>query len=88
MASDESKSSGNRKLPRPEVDADRWVDEHSDCLYRYALVRVRTPEVAQDLVQDTFLAATRGHRTARWFSRGCVVGRCSVVTVTTGGWRP
>jgi RNA polymerase sigma-70 factor (TIGR02943 family) len=59
MASDESKSSGNRKLPRPEVDADRWVDEHSDCLYRYALVRVRTPEVAQDLVQDTFLAAIR-----------------------------
>jgi RNA polymerase sigma-70 factor (TIGR02943 family) len=30
-----------------------------DCLYRYALVRVRSPEVAQDLVQDAFLAALR-----------------------------
>ena len=38
---------------------DSWVDEHGDCLYRYALVRVRTPEVAQDLVQESFLAALR-----------------------------
>ena len=28
-------------------------------LYRYALARVRKPEVAQDLVQDTLLAAMR-----------------------------
>src|ERR1700677_2957127 len=41
-------------------DPDAWVDEHGDCLYRYALVRVRTPEVAQDLVQEAFLAALRG----------------------------
>src|ERR1043165_8201006 len=36
-----------------------WVDEHGDVLYRYALARVRKPEVAQDLVQDTLLAAIR-----------------------------
>ena len=36
-----------------------WVDEHGDCLYRYALTRVRKPEVAEDLVQETFLAAVR-----------------------------
>ncbi|MCE0483864.1 MAG: sigma-70 family RNA polymerase sigma factor [Methylacidiphilales bacterium] len=40
---------------------DHWVDEHGDCLYRYALMRVRTPETAQDLVQETFLAALRGY---------------------------
>jgi RNA polymerase sigma-70 factor (TIGR02943 family) len=40
---------------------DHWVDEHGDCLYRYALVRVRTPEAAQDLVQETFLAALRAY---------------------------
>src|SRR5438477_4212293 len=38
-----------------------WVDEHGDCLYRYALARVRKPEVAQDLVQETFLAAIRSY---------------------------
>lgn len=43
----------------PSADPERWVDDHGDCLYRYALVRVRTPEVAQDLVQEAFLAALR-----------------------------
>ena len=38
---------------------DRWVDEHGDCLYRYALLRVRRAEVAEDLVQETLLAAVR-----------------------------
>jgi RNA polymerase sigma-70 factor (TIGR02943 family) len=40
---------------------ERWVDEHGDVLYRYALVRVRKPEVAQDLVQETFFSAMRGY---------------------------
>ncbi len=42
-----------------ELDPTRWVEEHGNCLYRYALVRVSTPEVAEDLVQDTLLAAVR-----------------------------
>ena len=42
-----------------KLDPDRWVDEHGDCLYRYALARVRTPETAEDLVQDTLLVAVR-----------------------------
>ncbi len=50
---------------QPEVtataasDPSRWVDEHGDVLYRYALERVRKPDIAQDLVQETFLAAVR-----------------------------
>ena len=40
-------------------DPERWVDEHGDVLYRYALERVRKPEIAQDLVQETLLAAVR-----------------------------
>ena len=43
------------------TDPERWVDDHGDVLYRYALERVRTPEVAQDLVQETLLAAVRSH---------------------------
>jgi DNA-directed RNA polymerase specialized sigma24 family protein len=41
--------------------AERWVDDHGGCLYRYVLVRVRKPEVAEDLVQETFPAAVRGY---------------------------
>lgn len=37
------------------------MDDHGQCLFRYALVRVRKPEVAEDLVQETFLAAVRGY---------------------------
>jgi RNA polymerase sigma-70 factor (ECF subfamily) len=41
------------------ADPERWVDEHGDCLFRFALVRVRKEEVAEDLVQETLLAAVR-----------------------------
>lgn len=47
--------------PVLQADPDRWVDEHGDCLYRYALMRVRKEEVAEDLVQETLLAAVRTH---------------------------
>lgn len=45
----------------PANDPSCWVDEHGDVLYRYALERVRKSEIAQDLVQETFLAAVRTH---------------------------
>jgi DNA-directed RNA polymerase specialized sigma24 family protein len=44
----------------PEPNPESWVDEHGDCLYRYAMVKIRNASVAQDLVQDTLLAALRG----------------------------
>lgn len=45
---------------RPQLaDPERWVDDHGDCLYRFALLRVRKPEVAEDLVQESLLAAVR-----------------------------
>lgn len=34
-----------------------WVDAHGDALYRYALIRVRDEHRAEELVQETFLAA-------------------------------
>ena len=46
---------------RSNANPDQWVDEHGDCLFRYALARVRKEEVAEDLVQDTLLAAVRTH---------------------------
>jgi RNA polymerase sigma-70 factor (TIGR02943 family) len=44
-----------------DADPAAWVDRHGRILYRYALVRVRGPEVAEDLVQEALLAAWKGH---------------------------
>ena len=59
---------------KPPHDADAWLDEHGDALFRYAMARVRTRETAEDLVQDTLLAALRGR----------FDGRSSVRTWLTG----
>ena len=40
--------------------AESWLDRHGDALYRYALLRVHEPAVAEDLVQETLLAALKG----------------------------
>lgn len=42
-----------------QTDPATWVDEHGDYLYRFALSRLRHRDVAEDLVQETFLAALR-----------------------------
>ena len=34
-----------------------WLTEHGDYLYRFALVRLRDPHLAEDVVQETLLAA-------------------------------
>jgi DNA-directed RNA polymerase specialized sigma24 family protein len=47
------------------VNPERWVDDHGECLFRFALLRVRRPEVAEDLVQETLCAAVRIHSTFR-----------------------
>jgi len=39
------------------LDPDKWLDCHGNYLYRYALVRVREAAVAEDLLQETLLAA-------------------------------
>lgn len=41
------------------IDPARWLNEHGDSLFRYALARVRRSDVAEDLVQETFLSALR-----------------------------
>lgn len=34
-----------------------WLTEHGDYLYRFALARLRDPHLAEDVVQETLLAA-------------------------------
>lgn len=43
------------------VSPDRWVQEYGDILYRYALVRVRSEATAEDMVQETLLAALKAY---------------------------
>jgi RNA polymerase sigma-70 factor (TIGR02943 family) len=44
------------------LDPSKWLDSHGEYLYRYALVRVRDASVAEDLLQETLLAAVGGHQ--------------------------
>jgi len=51
----------NKKNTRPEpITPAQWVNEYGDYLYRYAMARIPSKEVAEDLVQDTFLSALKG----------------------------
>lgn len=47
---------------RPPVDPERWLQDHGDSLFRYAFSRVHRRDVAEDLVQETLIAALRNHR--------------------------
>ncbi len=52
----------------PQADPAQWLDQYGDYLYRYALLRVRDETVAEDIVQETLLAAWQGH--AKFAGRG------------------
>ncbi|QPJ65245.1 MAG: sigma-70 family RNA polymerase sigma factor [Candidatus Nitrohelix vancouverensis] len=41
----------------PQLDSEHWVDRYGDMMYRYALVRVKNPDTAEEIVQTTLLAA-------------------------------
>ena len=45
----------NSKIENPES----WVDQYGDFLYRFTLSRIKDPSIAEDLVQETFLAALK-----------------------------
>ena len=43
------------------TDPAEWVDRYGDYLFRYAMLRLRDRSTAEDLVQETFLAALKDH---------------------------
>ncbi|QSA98910.1 sigma-70 family RNA polymerase sigma factor [Methylococcus sp. EFPC2] len=45
---------------RVSTAPETWLDAYGDYLYRYALVRVQDVALAEDLVQETLLAALKG----------------------------
>jgi len=44
---------------KQEINPEAWVDEYGDVLFGFALARVKDRETAEDIVQETFLAAVR-----------------------------
>ncbi|MBZ5509027.1 MAG: sigma-70 family RNA polymerase sigma factor [Acidobacteriia bacterium] len=68
---------GNTRQPvKHLVDPATWVDEYGDYLLRYALSFVRDKQIAEDLVQETFLAALQ--------SRSSFIGQSSEKTWLVG----
>jgi RNA polymerase sigma-70 factor (TIGR02943 family) len=53
------KSPQARTLPGTS-DPERWVELYGDYLFKFAMMRLRDPATAEDLVQETFLAALKG----------------------------
>lgn len=45
---------------QPNLDPATWVDAYGDYLYKYALLRLKDPQAAQDVIQETFLAGVKG----------------------------
>jgi RNA polymerase sigma-70 factor (ECF subfamily) len=45
--------------PAGAVDPECWVERYGDVLFGFAAIRVRDRAIAQDLVQETFLAAIK-----------------------------
>jgi RNA polymerase sigma-70 factor (ECF subfamily) len=45
--------------PAAVVDPERWVERYGDILFGFAAMRVRDRAIAEDLVQETFLAAIK-----------------------------
>lgn len=58
------------------LDSERWLDEHGDALYRYALLQLRDPDRAEDAVQETLVSA--------WQARENYRGEASVRTWLIG----
>lgn len=49
-------------------DAGFWLEQHGDYLYKYAVFRLRDATAAEDVVQETFLAALKAY--AKFEGRG------------------
>ena len=68
----DASQSGEKSALNPE----RWVEDHGDYLFRFALSRLRDPIRAEDMVQETFLSALK--------SGGSFQGRSSEKSWLTG----
>lgn len=45
--------------PKHKIDTSHWVDRYADYLFNYAITRVNDTYVAEELVQETFVAGLK-----------------------------
>ena len=45
-----------------KLNSDAWVDQYGDALFHFALARVNRRDIAEELVQETFLAAVQSQK--------------------------
>lgn len=50
------------QFPDESPDPGRWLDDHGDYLFKYAVFRLRDNTAAEDAVQETFLAALKAYK--------------------------
>jgi RNA polymerase sigma-70 factor (ECF subfamily) len=55
-------SEAQRAAQIQSPDPTAWVDQHGDYLFRYAVFRLRDVAVAEDVVQETLLAALQAYQ--------------------------
>lgn len=66
--SDQSSSSDERLPSENSPSPDRvetWIDRYGDSLFRFAMAKTHDVPVAEDLVQDTFVAVVQGQKAFR-----------------------
>ena len=47
------------EAPKHKIDTNQWVDRYADYLFNYAITRVNDSYIAEELVQETFVAGLK-----------------------------
>ncbi|WP_417739816.1 sigma-70 family RNA polymerase sigma factor [Rosistilla oblonga] len=61
----ESDAAAEDDLPPPRIDPENWVDRYGDAMYRYAYSKLGDHGVAEEAVQESFVAALRARDSFR-----------------------
>jgi RNA polymerase sigma-70 factor (ECF subfamily) len=50
------------KISPNDVDPKRWIESYRNSLFKYAIARLRDADLAEETIQETFLAALQSQR--------------------------
>lgn len=61
-------------MTAPKVDPSRWLDEHGDALFAFAMLRINNRATAEDLVQETLIAGMQANFKGQSSERTWLIG--------------